>query len=181
MRLPSRHPSRDGWRVDARITAMTPPRQPWRAAAAVAMVLLSTAACCSDRRDEWFTGLPPDISQSGDEWKPLPISAVHEVPSELLHYAIDRLEDARVVPVKAEDIPMLAGYNGVVDPDKRYFLVRALHGSRGTGYYRVRRHDDDLLVSHSSLGSCVVMNKGALLLTLDFTPRTVHVFMSVAK
>jgi hypothetical protein len=73
------------------------------------------------------------------------------------------------------------GYNGQIDPERKYFLVRALHGSRGTGYYRVRRRGEDLAVSHSSLGSCVVMNKSALLLALDFTPRTVHVAMSVAK
>jgi hypothetical protein len=145
----------------------------------VTVSFLAILACGRQDRAglEWLRP-PPTLADS--DWTLLPIADVHEVATSKQALATRQLAEASFVPLSDSETEFYSGFRGAAGP-KRPFLVRAVFGHQGTGAYSVFRRGDDLFVRHSSLGHSSPSHKGALVVTLDFTPREIYTFMSIAE
>lgn len=86
-----------------------------------------------------------------------------------------------LVGIGSEQAAAYTGGNLSLPDHKQFYLVRAVYGYLGSGGYDVRSNGSLLVVHHSSLGSCMLYNKSALVVALDKEPAQVVVYVSVAR
>lgn len=124
---------------------------------------------------------PPGKFQWVD-WTKLPETDIYEVvASKEIVALVHDLAGMDFKAVDEIDAKNFTGHYYRCPAGKKPYLVRAVYGQIGNGSYKVYKRGNELLVFHSSLGSEIVSHKSALIVNLDFTPRSSYTFLEVAK
>jgi hypothetical protein len=96
--------------------------------------------------------------------------------------AEELLEDVSIVELTSQEAAELIGKELPEVPDTQPYLTRGVYLARGTGSFSVYIVDDQLVVSHGSLGSGgYPMGRQALVLQLERAPTEVFVTCWMAK
>lgn len=150
-----------------------------------ALLCAAIGACAQARRawtteDDWYHPLPAGTLLA--EWDPLDHDRVHEVIPERLPEAQELLQDLVIAELSPEQAASLIGATLCDAPGTKPYLVRGLLLNQATGSFAVYVLQDQIAVTHRSLGSSAApMTRQPLVLQLEREPAQVHVTVSMAK
>jgi len=160
-------------------------------------ILLSvfTVSCCKNPRPrppKVKSGLAwlrqPDFDYSHDDKNKLgasdyyQVSATNKASAREVSVAItNHLKDKRFLKIDEKQAKRFVGDHYKCAAGKQPYLVRAVFGHSGTGRYTLLKVDDNIIVSHGSLGRSSVYNRSALVVNLDFEPKELYNIVSIAE
>lgn len=148
-------------------------------------VILSGVLCgCVQRawttEDSWYN--PPPEGIVNVDWQELDRARLHEVLESKEAEAEELLEDVSVVELTSEQTADFIGNELPEVPGTKPYLTRGVYLAKGTGSFSVWFFEDQLLVTHGSLGSGgYPMSRQALVLQLEQAPAEVFVTCWMAK
>jgi hypothetical protein len=153
----------------------------------LACVLLGgmLVGCSSQRRawtneDSWYKAPPSETLVW--TWPDLDRERLHEVVETEEAEAEQLLDDVAVVELTSDEAAEFVGEALPEIPGTKPYLTRGLYLIRGTGSFSVYVSEDQLAVTHGSLGrSAQSMKRQALVLQLERAPVEVFVTCSMAE
>lgn len=130
--------------------------------------------------DSWYN--PPPEGTPGRQWSELDRTRIHEVIEPKQSDAEGLLEDVSIIELTSQEAAEFIGKELPEVPGTQPYLTRGVYLARGTGSFSVYIVDDQLVVSHGSLGSGgYPMGRQALVLQLEHSPAEVFVTCWMAK
>jgi hypothetical protein len=134
------------------------------------LLAAASIAASAATADPWQSPLPPALS--AEQFAPATFT---EVALPARSQSLVRLESRSFVPVDPNQTPspIPTGFHCPVTTNP--FLVRALQWNPAVSGYAVEIHDGNLKVRHVSLGSSASIQRAALVVCLDASPRQVFV------
>lgn len=135
--------------------------------------------CISSRHSkEWLESPPPGWSAT----EKLNASSVFEIVHTKVSYALNVVSSSPAVAMNSRQVEFLCGRKIEAQQGHRFYLVRSQFGNGSTGTYVVcRDSNDEILISHESLGGQFTVKQSALVLILKNMPRHVYSSLSMAK
>lgn len=144
------------------------------------IAIISGCTCALSRDEsagqEWVTDYSVDIDDA--EMKDV---TFYEVEEPYRNAAINALASKSLIEIGNKEAILYTDGESSFPKDKKIYLVRSVYGYLGSGGYEVKYNGSHLIVQHSSLGSCMLYNKSALVVELNSEPKQVDVYVSVAR
>ena len=91
------------------------------------------------------------------------------------------LQQTSISKLSPERAMWFTGHYYTCPSGKQAYLVRAVYGHAGTGSFSLKRLEDDLLITHESLGRSTIYQKTALVVNLDYEPDQIFIRVSIAE
>lgn len=144
------------------------------------IAIISGCTCALSKNEsagkEWVTDYSVDIDDAEKN-----DVTFHEVEEPYRNDAINTLTSKTLIEISNKEAILYTNGETFFPKDKKLYLVRSVYGYLGTGGYEVKYDGSHLIVHHSSLGSCMLYNKSALVVELNSEPKQVDVYVSVAR
>jgi len=142
-------------------------------------VSLLFSSCISSRRaGSWLESPPPGWKVTEE----LDSSSVFEIVHTKVSYALNLVSSSPAVAVNSRQVEILCGRKIAVKQGQHFYLVRSQFGNGSTGAYAVWKNpNDEISISHSSLGEQLTVKQSALVLILINIPRHVYSSISLAR
>lgn len=123
--------------------------------------------------EEWITKYPGELHGRDVEF--------YEVTSETKNEALTTLSSVSIIQIQQKSATWFTSIDLPEQTNGKYYLVRAVYGYLGSGGYGVTYDGSSLFIQHTSLGSCMLYNKSALVVRLSSEPKQVFIGINVAK
>ena len=108
-------------------------------------------------------------------------SEIYEVVASKEYVAVLRdLEKQPFVEIEESTANYFTGHHFSRKSGQHTYLVRAVYTNGGTGSYTVTKNENNILITHSSLGKSSRLEKSALIVNLDFKLEKIYVNSSGA-
>lgn len=137
--------------------------------------------------DSWLVS-PPDecvdqLKNTGTMEEFLASRAyIYEVPKSKSHVAEKRLSKTSFMRLAFLNAQYYLGKSYTKPKDGTTpYLVRALYGNGSTGDFTFQWCNEDILISHLSLGKKWETNRSALILHLEKEPRNIYITVDMAE
>jgi len=155
----------------------------WETISIALFILLVLGACKGSEIQagaEWLR--EPDLGDINNErYTDIPKTDIYEVTASKIDLALMELEQTSISKLSPELAIWYTGHYYTCPADKQPYLVRAVYGHAGTGVFSLKRHDDDLLIVHQSLGHSTIYQKSAFVVNLDYEPDQIYIRATIAE